>query len=118
MLVKHAVLAIDELPCGEMRTVMSGNVSIVLARTADGAVHALRNRCSHMGARLEFGRLERLVVGGEVGRYELAEEFVLRCPWHGYEFSLLTGRCVADPGGLGVRRYEASVEDGMIVIDR
>jgi nitrite reductase/ring-hydroxylating ferredoxin subunit len=38
------------------------------------------------------------------------------CPWHQYEFSLATGRCVTD-AKLRVRSYKVAVRDGAVVVD-
>jgi nitrite reductase/ring-hydroxylating ferredoxin subunit len=86
-------------------------------RGLDGSLHALRDRCAHAGARLSNGRLLRQVVGDDVDRYRLVDKVVLRCPWHGYEYDLDTGRCLADPTRVRVRTYEVLVEDGTIHIE-
>jgi nitrite reductase/ring-hydroxylating ferredoxin subunit len=56
--------------------------SVVLYRTASGAVAALENRCPHRGVPLSMGR-----VDGDV----------LRCGYHGLEFDT-RGACVRLPG--------------------
>lgn len=58
--------------------------------------HGIRNRCPHGGGPLCLGRV-REREGGSPGRYELAGERVLRCPWHGWEFDLESGQCLDDP---------------------
>jgi nitrite reductase/ring-hydroxylating ferredoxin subunit len=35
---------------------------------------------------------------------------ILRCPWHGWEFDLTTGRSIFNPHKLRVRTYEVTVE--------
>ncbi|HZP80657.1 MAG TPA: Rieske 2Fe-2S domain-containing protein, partial [Chthonomonadaceae bacterium] len=35
---------------------------------------------------------------------------ILRCPWHGWEFDLLTGRSLFNPHKIRVRTYEVTVE--------
>ncbi|MFC7658695.1 Rieske (2Fe-2S) protein [Pseudonocardia benzenivorans] len=42
-------------------------------------------------------------------------EFIV-CPWHGYEFTLATGRSIVEPEKLRVRTYEVAVEDGDVVV--
>jgi 3-phenylpropionate/trans-cinnamate dioxygenase ferredoxin subunit len=80
----------------------------------------MRDRCSHYGAKLSFGRLQPLVVGDDVGDRHFAgpDEVILRCPWHGYEFDIDTGRCVADPDHQSVRTYRLVVQDGTVFLDR
>ena len=75
-----------------------GGIEVVIARDLDGSVYAFRNRCAHMGARLSGGRLLEKVVGDDVDQYKLTDELVLRCPWHGFEFELGSGRCLPPPG--------------------
>jgi nitrite reductase (NADH) small subunit len=117
--LKHRLFALDELEPGQMRSVRADGISIVVARTAAGRVHALRDICAHMGAKLSNGYLQSTVLGPEVGAYELADDqFVIRCPWHGYEYDVGTGRCLADPEHARVRAYEVTVEDGVIYFER
>ena len=37
---------------------------------------------------------------------------ILFCPWHGWEFDLLTGACLTDRRKL--RRFSTSIENGWI----
>jgi nitrite reductase/ring-hydroxylating ferredoxin subunit len=116
--VKHVLFPVEELEPGTARSVEVDGVRIGLFRTPDGQVKALRDRCPHAGARLSIGPVESMVVGSASGDYRLVEKQILRCPWHGYEFDLDTGRCIADPDGLRVRAYEVTIEEGRIVVER
>jgi nitrite reductase/ring-hydroxylating ferredoxin subunit len=117
--MKHAVCNLDEIQPGQLRAVDVGGLAVVVARTPRGNVHVLRDRCSHEGARLSNGRLLEKVDGDRIGAYVLAEdEFVVRCPWHGYEFDVETGHCLADARRARVRSYDVTVEDGVIFIER
>jgi 3-phenylpropionate/trans-cinnamate dioxygenase ferredoxin subunit len=117
--VKHVLFPLAELAPGQMRAVVVDNVSIVVVRTPDGDVRALRNSCSHYGAKLSDGTVEPLVVGEGVGTYRIDPgAFVVRCPWHGYEFDVVSGQCPADPRGARVRAYRLDVEEGSVVLQR
>jgi len=35
---------------------------------------------------------------------------ILRCPWHGWEFDLITGRSIFNPHKMRVRTYEVTIE--------
>ena len=35
---------------------------------------------------------------------------ILRCPWHGWEFDITTGRSVFNPHAVRVKMYEVTVE--------
>jgi nitrite reductase (NADH) small subunit len=84
----------------------------VVVDATDGRVFGVRNRCPHHGAPLCLGRV-REREAGEPGRYELGGRRALRCPWHGWEFDLATGRCLDDPT-LRVAVYPAEVADGRV----
>ena len=94
-------------------------VAIVLIHATDGRLYALRDTCPHHGARLSLGSLGPLVTGSKVGSYELSSDrMIVRCPWHGYEFDLDNGTCIADPEDSRVRVYGVSVENGVVVLER
>lgn len=110
---------LDELKLGRLLGTEVDGLAVVVVRTPDGDVRVLRDRCSHEGARLSRGRLLHKVSGDKVGAYVLSEdEFVVRCPWHGYEFDLETGHCIADARRARVRVYDVTVEDGVVYIER
>lgn len=116
--MKHTLFPLDELECGAIRAVAIGRIKIVVIRTSQGDLHALRDRCPHRGGPLSRGLLQYRVEGDDVETLTLSDDCVLRCPWHGHEFDVQTGRCLADPTGMRVRAYEIGVEDGMVVVDR
>ncbi|MBC7839105.1 MAG: Rieske (2Fe-2S) protein [Nitrospiraceae bacterium] len=60
----------------------------------DRTVHAIHNTCIHWGGPLG----ERNLVGS-----------VVTCPWHGWQFNVTTGACVANPSAK-VERYEVQLE--------
>ena len=73
--VWHKVAEIDELPEGRVKTVVAGRKSLALTRY-QGAYGALDNHCPPQGGPLGEGSIEN---------------GLLRCPWHGYDYSPLTG---------------------------
>ena len=87
----------------------------VVRDPADGAVRGVRNRCPHHGAPLCLGRIRERETGGVggPGTYELSGRRVLRCPWHGWEFDLETGRCLDEPS-LRTAVYDAEIVDGRV----
>jgi nitrite reductase/ring-hydroxylating ferredoxin subunit len=96
---------------------MLDNIAIVVVRTPYGDVHALRDVCSHHGARLSLGRIEPTVDGDDVGEYRFSGRYMVRCPWHGFEFDVVSGRCLADAAHR-VRAYPVTVEEGVVVVER
>jgi nitrite reductase (NADH) small subunit len=75
-----------------------------------GKLVAYRNVCPHAGAPVCQGRVCGTTLPGEVGEYSLAREGeILRCPWHGWEFDLLTGLQLVDPK-MKLKSYEVAAD--------
>jgi nitrite reductase/ring-hydroxylating ferredoxin subunit len=106
----HVVATTDEIPPGQRKIVEIGGRSIGVFNVG-GRYYALRNACPHAGAALCEGTLTGLVTSTAPGEYsyERAGE-ILRCPWHGWEFDVTTGRSWFDPARTRVRAYETTVE--------
>ena len=81
----------------------------------EGEFHALLNVCPHRGAPLCAGPVTGTAkaCGDDFGiAYDRAGELV-RCAWHGWEFDIRTGDCLADPQ-LKARKVAICVEDDEI----
>jgi nitrite reductase (NADH) small subunit len=76
---KAAKLA--EIPVGSIKEVQVAGQAIALANVA-GTVYAISNTCLHRGGPLGAGQLEGQVV---------------TCPWHGWQFDVITGKAVQNP---------------------
>lgn len=107
---KHRVCRLDEFPdSGRMITEINGK-SIGIFRV-DSRFFAVLNVCPHQFAPLCQGRLTGTNEPGAVGEYRWNREgFILRCPWHAWEFDIATGRSVFDPEKVKARIYQISVE--------
>ncbi len=111
------VCKLDEIRVGEARQFKVGGREIALARVAGGECYALGGRCTHLRAPMGEGTLE--------GKN-------LRCPWHGSQFDVTSGRLVRwvqEPvwmravAGLipafmrrNLATYEVRVEDGQVLV--
>ena len=112
----HVVCSTDELPPGARVIINIDGRSIGVFNVA-GAYRAIRNVCPHHGAPLCLGDPSPMMLPSEPREYVLSEDrWVLKCPWHGYEFDVETGRTVYDPDELRVRVYPVTVEDGQVVL--
>ena len=78
-----------------------------------GEFFGIGNRCPHNGASLCKGRVVGLVEACEPGSYQFSRRGELvRCPWHGWEFDLRTGKSRCEPDRTRVRSYDLKVEPG------
>ena len=111
-MARHVVAERGEIPPGGRRLVTLQGREIGVFNLG-GAYFALGNRCPHQGGALCRGALVGLATASEPGRVVLSRAGeVLKCPWHGWEFDIRTGRPVCDPGGTGARAYRVTVQAG------
>ena len=98
-----------DMPDGDRRIVTVGAKEIGVFYK-DGAYYAYSNYCVHSGG----PACEGLIINGVVDviaadrTYQgqaFSEDVHFVCPWHGYEYELKTGRCVADRR-LKLDKYE------------
>ena len=108
---------VDDLPPGSVVIVPRGKFGIGVYNVG-GAFFALTNYCLHRGAPLCLGQVTGKVIAGDAP-YESkmvgAGEY-LRCPWHGWEFEIASGRAVAYPE-RAIRTYPVRVEDGAVILE-
>jgi nitrite reductase (NADH) small subunit len=85
--------------------------------SVDEEFFAVSDRCPHMGASMCAGSLSGTFV--PAGPQELVygmDQGVLRCPWHGWEFDVRTGRSLLEPDRIGLKTYRVSERDGEVVL--
>jgi nitrite reductase/ring-hydroxylating ferredoxin subunit len=108
---RYPVAAVQEIPPGERKIVDVAGRSVGVFNV-DGRFFAVRNSCPHQGGPLCLGRTTGLVHSPSPGVFEYEREGeVLRCPWHGWEFDLETGRSVFDPNRTRVRAYQVEIDE-------
>ena len=108
---RHIVGKVSELPPGERKIVEVQGRSIGVFNV-HGTYYALRNSCPHQAAPLCLGAIKGMTMPGKPGEYVWAREGeILRCPWHGWEFDVTSGRSVCNPHGTRVKTYEVTVEE-------
>jgi nitrite reductase/ring-hydroxylating ferredoxin subunit len=100
---------------GGRRIVSAGSTEIGVLHH-EGSFYAYENRCLHQGGPVCEGRIlgkveavldeNRAVVGERFS----TDEVHLICPWHGYEYNLITGQSAVEPH-RALRRFEV-VERG------
>lgn len=108
-MTRYVVAHIKDLPPGGRRIVTAGNRTIGVF-CIDGRYYGLRNACPHQGAPLCIGP----VTGTNFSTrpFELSYERdgeIVRCPWHGWEFDITTGRSVFNPHKVRVKAFDVSV---------
>jgi 3-phenylpropionate/trans-cinnamate dioxygenase ferredoxin subunit len=106
----HVICSADELEKGHVRIVEVENRSIGVFNVGR-EFYALSNQCPHRGAPLCEGRITGLKTSPEPGTITLEREGeILKCPWHGWEFDITTGKSVVDPEKIRTMTYDVTVE--------
>jgi nitrite reductase/ring-hydroxylating ferredoxin subunit len=111
-MAKHVVAAAADFPPGARRLITVDGRAIAVFNVK-GEYFALLNRCPHNGGSLIEGVLTGLVGSPTPGTYTYARPGeVIRCPWHGWEFDLRTGRSFCPGIKARARPYPVHLEPG------
>jgi nitrite reductase/ring-hydroxylating ferredoxin subunit len=111
-MTRHVVATVEQIPPGQrlLVTVQGREIGIF---NIGGEFFAIGDRCPHNGGSLCKGRIVGLVEASEPGSYRFSRKGELvRCPWHGWEFDIRTGKSWCEPDRTKVRSYETKVEPG------
>lgn len=110
---KHVIGTIDEIKVGERKIVEIEGRSISVFNV-NGEFYALRNVCPHQGAPVCEGSVGGMTICGEQEKLNeltfVKSGEILRCPWHGWEFDIKTGKSIFDPNGCLVKTYKVTVD--------
>jgi nitrite reductase (NADH) small subunit len=112
--VRVKVARRSEIEPGERRLVEFDGRTVGIFNVG-GDFFALVNQCVHQGGPVCTGKTmprlsAEILPSGEVREVLSAEIDTIACPWHGWEYDLRSGRCLANPR-LGIRSYQV-VSDG------
>jgi 3-phenylpropionate/trans-cinnamate dioxygenase ferredoxin subunit len=116
-MTRHVVATAQEIPEGGRKLVTVRGRPIAVFNVK-GEYFALYDRCPHEGGSLCRGKLTGLVQSEGPGDYRLTRQGeILRCPWHGWEFDIRTGKSWCDPVRLRAKSYAVSVEPGQRLVE-
>lgn len=108
----------EDFPLETLTLAKAGTRSIGVVRRADGTVNAVRNWCPHKGAEVCKTKLSGTTIPGPPGTLQWGHDGqIVRCPWHGFEFDIATGRRPYSDSRMALRVYPARIADGMILVD-
>lgn len=112
---KHKVAPVEEVPVGERKIIEVESRSIGVFNV-NGEYIAVLNLCPHEFAPVCMGRVGGTTQATQPDKIEWVRDGeILYCPWHGWEFDLMTGDCLTDHRRL--RRFATFVEDGWVYVD-
>src|SRR5258707_9304358 len=115
---RHVVAAARDIPPGTRKLVTIKGRPIAIFNLG-GDFFGMFNRCPHQGGSLCEGAVTGLVESTAPGRYSYSRRGeIIRCPWHGWEFDIRTGKSYCDPLRTRVKSFDIRVEDGAEVVDQ
>ena len=116
-MARHVVAALEEFPPGSRKLVATNGRAIVVFNLG-GEFFALANRCPHRGGSLFHGIQTGLVEADEPGEYCYSRRGeMVKCPWHGWEFDIRTGKSWCDPARVRIRQFPVSVTPGAELVE-
>ena len=116
-MAKHVIASVSEFPAGTRKLVDVRGRQIAVFNIK-GEFFALANRCPHQGGDLSQGRLTCLVEASEPGEYRYSRKGeIIRCPWHGWEFDIRTGKSYCSPEKIRARAYPVETAHGAELVE-
>jgi nitrite reductase (NADH) small subunit len=91
---------LSEISAGSIKEVQVAGQTVALANVA-GKFYAINNTCLHRGGPLGEGQLDGNVV---------------TCPWHGWQFDVITGKALENPNA-GVGCYATEIRGDEVFVD-
>ncbi len=108
---EHVIAQTNELNPGDSKLCRVGRVIIALFRIGD-EYYALPNLCTHQLGPLCTGKVGGAYMANAETNWSptyIHEGEVIACPWHGLEFHITTGQCLAYPN-VRLRRYPIKID--------
>ena len=116
MAQRHVVATVGEIAPGASKLVAVAGREIGILNLA-GSYYAILSKCPHEGASLCRGKIVRRVESDEPGRYRVIPgSEMIRCPWHGWQYDIRTGRSWCDADNIALRQYAVAVESGSSIL--
>ena len=110
----YQITSLNELPPGARKLVTVAGKAIGVFN-GTGQIVAVQNICPHELAPICVGRVDGTTLESQPGQMIWGRDGeILACPWHGWEFDLLTGQCLTDRRRL--RQFEVKIVDETIFI--
>ena len=113
----YTIAPLADFPPNTHRVVKVGRREIGVFNV-DGTFYALPNLCTHQLGPLCQGRVSGTTISNRETKWKLQWGFdneIITCPWHGMEYHIKTGTCLAFPE-IRLRSYEVWVEDDQIKV--
>ena len=114
---RHVVATAREIPEGGRKLVTVRGRPIAIFNL-NGEYYGMLNRCPHQGGPMCEGLTTGLREAKLPGEYTYSRAGeIVRCPWHGWEFDIRTGKSFCDPQNTHLRTYPVAVAAGKTLVE-
>lgn len=115
---KITVGVVSDFPVGKFKIIDIEGREIGVAQLKNGEFRAVRNVCPHKGAPVCRGTVTGTSLPSGVGQLVYGRDGeVLSCPWHGYEYDLMTGDELIRSGKpTKLLLFPVAIENGNVVV--
>ncbi len=100
-MVQVKVCALDLVPIESMKQFYVKDREVLVVHS-NNQVYCLDARCTHAGAPLEEGTIDK---------------GVLTCPWHGSQFKVVDGSIQKGPAERPLRTYQVTLRENIVFIE-
>jgi nitrite reductase (NADH) small subunit len=120
MMKSYVVGRLDEFSEGSRKVISCDGTEVGVFKI-DGELVAWHNQCAHLQGPVCQGRIygkveEPIDANGHTRMMQYSEtDKHIVCPWHGWEFSLKTGKHPGNPKA-GLRKAKLEVTDGHVYV--
>lgn len=105
---------VSSFPDRQFRIVKVSNRDVGIYRRDDD-FYAILDVCPHRGAPVCSGVVCGTMLPSRPGELEYGlDGYVLRCPWHGWEFDLRSGESVGHVDPRRLKTFPVSVSEGEV----
>ncbi len=114
---KYVIAPVKDIPAGTRKLIEIRGRNIVIFNL-QGEFFCLLDRCPHQGGSLCRGQLVGLVEANEPGIYKFSRpNEIIRCPWHGWEFDIRSGKSTCNPEKIQATQYGIEIKKGTMIAD-
>lgn len=115
---QHTVGKTTDFPVGKFVIKDIEGREVGITQLKNGEFRAVRNVCPHKGAPVCKGPIVGTQLPSAVGELIYGRDGeILACPWHGFEFDLLTGNELIQSGRpTKLLMFPVAVENGSVVV--
>lgn len=106
----------EQLRPGVRKLVSLDQLEIAIINV-DENIYAFRNECPHQGISMIYGPITGSMVTSNPQEYVYGlDDQLIKCPLHGWEFDLKTGRSLFSPSQVSLLTYDVRKEENDIVL--